>query len=160
MSNNQKTKILILENIRSVHNAGAIFRTADAVGISKIFLIGETPIPFDHLGRPRSDFAKTALGSEKTISWEYRKTILPVLKNLKKEKYAIIAIEQSENSVDYKKVRVGERTVCILGNEVSGVSKTALTHSDIIAEIPMSGLKESLNVSVAAGIVLFRLFDK
>lgn len=152
--------VLILENIRSVHNVGAIFRTADAVGIAKVFLIGETPTPLDRLGRPRSDFAKTALGSEKTLLWEYKKTIVPVLKKLKKENYKIIAIEQNEDSVDFKKIKVGRHTACILGNEVLGVSKKALAHSDTIAEIPMRGVKESLNVSVAAGIVLFRFFDK
>lgn len=154
------TNVLILENIRSVHNVGAIFRTADAVGISKIFLIGETPTPLDRLGRLRSDFAKTALGSEKTIFWEYRKTILPVLKQLKKDDYIVVSIEQNPRSVDYKKITTGERMACVLGNEVLGVSKTALAHSDFIAEIPMRGSKESLNVSVAAGIVLFRFFDR
>ena len=89
----KRNQVLILHNIRSVYNTGAIFRTADALGISKIYLIGETPTPFDRFGRARKDFAKTALGSEKTMSWEYSKTISPIITKLKKEGFSIFAIE-------------------------------------------------------------------
>ena len=152
--------ILILHNIRSVYNTGAIFRTADALGISKIYLIGETPTPNDKFGRPRKDFAKTALGSEKTMSWEYVKTISPLLTKLKKDGFSIFAIEQDKNSIDYKKVKVAGNTACILGSETRGVPVSVLKKCDKILEIPMNGEKESLNVSVSAGIVLYRLFDK
>jgi 23S rRNA (guanosine2251-2'-O)-methyltransferase len=149
--------ILILDNIRSTHNVGAIFRTADAVGISKIYLVGITPAPVDRFNRPRADIAKSALGAEKTVPWQQVKTIAPLITKLKKEGYQIVAIEQSENSVDYKKIKVQKNTAFILGNEVSGIAKAVLKKCDVVAEIPMKGKKESLNVSVTAGIALFRM---
>lgn len=153
----KKETVLILNDIRSTHNVGAIFRTADACGISKIYLVGESATPVDRFGRDRKDIAKTALGAEKTIPWEYFKTITPLLTKLKKEKFTIVAIEQAENSVDYKKVQLKNNSAIILGNEVSGVPRKILEKCDIITEIPMMGGKESLNVSVATGIVLFRI---
>ena len=152
--------ILVLENIRSAQNVGALFRTADAAGISKLYLVGYTPDPVDRFDRPRSDVAKAALGAEKTIPWEHTKTISPLLKKLKKEGFQIISIEQSSTSVDYKKVKTKNTVAFILGNEVDGVSKQALVLSDVVAEIPMGGKKESLNVSVAGGIALFRMLDR
>ena len=149
-----------MDGIRSTYNVGAIFRTADAVGISKIYIVGITPAPFDRFGRPRTDVAKAALGAEKNIAWESVKMILPLVRRLKKEKYAIIAIEQSEQSIDYKKVRMTGNVAFILGNEVTGISKSVLKACDVVAEIPMNGKKESLNVSVAAGVALFRMLDK
>ena len=152
--------ILVLENIHSAQNVGALFRTADAAGISKLYLVGYTPDPVDRFDRPRSDVAKAALGAEKTIPWEHTKTISPLLKKLKKEGFQIISIEQSSTSVDYKKVKTKNTVAFILGNEVDGVSKQALVLSDVVAEIPMGGKKESLNVSVAGGIALFRMLDR
>src|SRR6185369_15738575 len=96
---------LLLHNIRSVYNVGAIFRTADAVGVSKIYLTGYTPTPLDRFNNPRSDFAKSALGSEKTMAWEYAKTPARIISKLKKDRFEIIAVEQDETSMDYKKVR-------------------------------------------------------
>lgn len=153
-------KLLILHNIRSVHNTGALFRTADALGIDMIYLIGETATPFDRFGRARSDFAKTALGSELTMPWKYYKTIAPVLTRLKKEGYTIYAIEQSPDSMDYKKAKPVRLSACILGSETRGIPNAVLKKVDHILEIPMRGMKESLNVSVAGGIVLYRLFDR
>lgn len=153
-------KILILENIRSVHNVGAIFRTADAVGISKIVLVGITPAPIDRFGRARADLAKAALGAEKTMPWQAVATIAEVVEPLRAEGFQIISLEQADNSVDYKKVSVADNVAIVVGNEVDGVSKEALALSDVIAEIPMVGDKESLNVSVATGVALFRLLDK
>jgi 23S rRNA (guanosine2251-2'-O)-methyltransferase len=152
-------KYLLLHNIRSVYNVGAIFRTADAIGVTKIYLSGFTPTPMDRFNNLRADFAKASLGSEKTVPWEYHKTPRKVLSDKKAEGAQIISIEQSEKSVDYKKVKPKKECLVIFGNEVSGVSKSILKKSDIIAEIPMKGKKESLNVSVSAGIVLFRWFD-
>ncbi|MFA5934119.1 MAG: TrmH family RNA methyltransferase [Candidatus Paceibacterota bacterium] len=149
--------ILILNDIRSTHNVGAIFRTADAAGISKIFLVGITPAPLDRFGRERKDIAKSALGAEKTVPWESVKTIKPILNKLKKEKYKIIAIEQSPKAIDYKKVKLPNKSAIILGNEVKGLPQSILNQCDVIAEIPMRGKKESLNVSVATGIALFRI---
>jgi 23S rRNA (guanosine2251-2'-O)-methyltransferase len=153
-------KILILENIRSSHNVGAIFRTADAVGIDSIVLIGITPAPIDRFGRARPDIAKAALGAEKMIPWRQVATITEAIEPLRAEGFQIIALEQSENSADYKKVQPAEKVAIIVGNEVDGVSAEALALSDVVAEIPMAGDKESLNVSVATGVALFRIFNK
>jgi 23S rRNA (guanosine2251-2'-O)-methyltransferase len=151
---------LLLHNIRSVYNVGAIFRTADAVGVTKIYLSGYTPTPVDRFNNPRKDFAKSALGSEKIVPYEYMKSPGTLISRLKKEGVEIISIEQSKNSIDYKKVKPGGRCLIVFGNEVSGISKTILDKSDVIAEIPMKGKKESLNVSVSAGIILYRWFDR
>jgi len=151
---------IILDNLRSVYNVGAIFRTADAVGVEKIFLSGTTPTPLDRFGKLRKDFAKSALGSETTMSWEFVKNPTALAKKLHVEGFEIISVEQSKNSVDYKKIKPRKKVVVIFGSETKGISKVLLKQSVIIAEIPMRGKKESLNVSVAAGIVLFRLFDR
>ena len=156
----KKHAVLVLDNIRSAHNVGAIFRTADAVGISKIYLVGITPAPLDRFNRVRPDIAKAALGSELTVPWEAVKTIVPLITKLKKSGHTVVAIEQSENSIDYKKVKLGEKTAFILGTEVTGIAPAVLKRCDIVAEIPMAGMKESLNVSVAAGVALFRMMGK
>jgi tRNA G18 (ribose-2'-O)-methylase SpoU len=154
-----KQNILILYNIRSVSNVGAIFRTTDAAGIDKIYLTGYTPTPLDRFGRKRGDLAKSALGAEEFVPWEQKKNIFPLLAKLKEEKYLIIAVEQDKKSVDYKTLRLrsGQGNVFIVGAEMTGIPKNVLKKCDIIAEIPMRGKKESLNVSVACGIVLFRV---
>ena len=149
--------VLILLNIRSAENVGAIFRTADAAGIKHIYLVGITPAPLDRFQRPRKDIAKSALGAELSVPWQLVKTVTPLLTKFKKEGRTMIAIEQSPTSVDYKKVKAVENAVFILGNEVEGVPKAVLAKCDIVAEIPMRGMKESLNVSVAAGIAVYRM---
>ncbi len=155
----QKANILILPDIRSALNVGAIFRTADAVGIDKIYLTGYTPTPVDKFNRIRKDIAKSALGAEKTISWEYKKSLSALIYRLKKEGYFIIAIEQAENSIDYKKLKIKHKNAFIVGTEVSGIPEKILAKCDVITEIPMRGEKESLNISVACGIVLFRILN-
>lgn len=161
---------LLLDNIRSVHNVGSIFRTADTIGITKIFCVGTTPTPTDRFGRKRADFAKVSLGAEDSLKWEHVEDATTFLRKFRKEKgvsktkssMKIIALEQSPNSIDYKEVSVAKsdkNIVIILGNEVEGVNKELLEMCDVIAEIPMQGKKESLNVSVSAGIFLFRLLD-
>jgi len=160
MANSTKNIVLVLDNIRSVHNVGAIFRTADAVGISKIYLCGTTPTPIDRFGRKRSDLHKSALGAEEYLEWEYVESTLDLVKKLKEDGLKIIALEQDESSIDYKEVKVSENTAIILGTEVTGLDKEILDLCDIIAEIPMEGKKESLNVSVATGVFLFRIFNK
>jgi len=154
-----KQNILILYNIRSVENVGAIFRTADAAGINKIYLVGYTPTPLDRFGRKRKDLAKSALGAEEFVKWEQGKSVFSLLAKLKKENFLIIGIEQDKNSVDYKTLRLrsGQANAFIVGAEVSGVPKNILKKCDIVAEIPMRGKKESLNVSVATGIALFKI---
>jgi len=151
--------IAVLDNIRSVHNVGSIFRTSDALGINKIFLCGCTPTPKDRFGRERKDLAKVALGAEKSIEWEYFKTTEEAIKKLKKEKFQIIALEQSENSIDYKKVKAKNKIAIILGEEVHGLNKKVLDLADVVMEIPMRGIKESLNVSVSFGVAAFRIFN-
>jgi 23S rRNA (guanosine2251-2'-O)-methyltransferase len=172
----QPQKILILDNIRSVYNVGSIFRTSDAIGIDEIILVGTTPTPLDRFGRPRKDLAKVALGAEKNIKWKYYNNdeIVDKLKGLKDQQNIIVSLEQNKNSIDYKKVNqkieeISEKifetkkykgVVVVVGNEVKGVGSDYIKHSDIIAEIPMRGKKESLNVSVSTGIFLFSIFDK
>ena len=153
----KRTNVLILENLRSVENTASIFRTADGFGVSKIILIGTTPTPLDRFGRKRQDFAKVALGTEETINWEYKKDIGLVIDNLKEEGFRIIALEQTLDAKDLKGLAKSDRSVVIVGNEVTGVSKGALDASDVIAKIPMLGHKESFNVSVAAGVAMFVL---
>lgn len=139
---------------------GSIFRTADALGIKMIFLSGYTPTPIDKFGKPRKDIAKVSLGAEKTLDWEYVESPIKLIKKLKKEKYQTIAIEQSDRSEDYKKVKYKEPALFIVGNEVEGIDKNILSLCDIVAEIPMRGEKESLNVSVAFGVALFRILQQ
>lgn len=146
---------LILHNIRSVHNVGSMFRTADAAGVSKIFLTGYTPVPVDRFGRVREDFAKVSLGAEKTVAWEHRARLVPLLCELRAQKVYLVAVEQDTHSVYYRNIKKRARTAFVFGNEVSGLPRSALNACDTIAEIPMRGKKESLNVAVAAGIILF-----
>jgi len=150
---------LLLDNIRSVHNVGSIFRTAETIGISRIYCLGTTPVPVDRFGRKRGDFAKVALGAEDIVPWEHTRVSTALIRRLKEDDFEIVALEQAASSVDYKRVRRRRKMLIVIGNEVDGVSKNLLEASDVVAEIPMSGKKESLNVSVATGIFLFRLMD-
>lgn len=145
---------VVLHNIRSAHNVGSIFRTSDARGVSYIYISGYTPAPKDKFGRKRSEITKTALGGEFTVSWS-NENVFKVIDKLKAEGFDIVCIEQDKNSVSFKDLKVKNKTLFIVGNEVKGLSKTILSCADKIVEIPMFGSKESLNVSVAFGIVLF-----
>jgi len=153
---------VLLHNIRSTHNVGSIFRTADAAGISKIYLSGYTPQPIDRFGRPVMELAKVALGGEGSVAWEYQEDPLEIIKKFKKEhahKSQIIALEQSGKSVDYKEVKPEFPMLFIVGNEVDGVPQEILAECDVIAEIDMKGKKESLNVGVSFGIAIFRILN-
>lgn len=153
---------LILHNIRSVHNVGSIFRTADGAGVSKIILTGYSPLPVDPLGNPRKDFQKVALGAGQMVPWTQMKTPAAAIKQLKKEGFTILAVELDKNAVSifkYKPKR-GQKIALVLGNEVEGVSKATIKKCDAVVEIPMRGKKESLNVSVAAGVAMFTLLSK
>ncbi|MES2213848.1 MAG: TrmH family RNA methyltransferase [Patescibacteria group bacterium] len=152
-----KTGVLILDNIRSVENTASIFRTAECLGVSKIYLIGTTPAPLDRFQNKRADFAKVALGAEELVEWEYQKEILPVIKELKDQNFKILALEQHEDSKDLSSYRSADMFALIVGNEVEGVSSDALKKCDQILEIQMQGKKESMNVSVSTGIALFEL---
>lgn len=155
----KKEVAVLLHNIRSTHNVGSIFRTCDALGVSKIYLSGYSPTPLDKFNRPRKDIAKVALGAEKNIAWEFVENPENLIKKLKKQNFQVVALEQSEESVDYKKVKVKYPLLFIVGNEVSGVDKNILSLGDVVVEIPMMGEKESLNVSVAFGVALFRILE-
>lgn len=150
---------VLLHNIRSVHNVGSIFRTSDALGVDKIYLSGFTPTPKDRFGRNRKDVSKVALGAEKTMPWEYLNDPKKIINTLKNNNFKIIGLEQSENSQDYKKVKPTNKILFIVGNEVDGIEKNILKLCDFVAEIPMKGDKESLNVSVAFGVALFRILN-
>ena len=147
---------VLLHNIRSTHNVGSIFRTADALGVTKIYLSGFSPTPTDRFGRQRKDIAKVSLGAE-NLPWEYVSVPEKTIKDLKKKKFQIVGLEQGKSSVDYKKAKIKTPVLFVVGNEVEGVDKKTLSLCDVIAEIPMKGKKESLNVSVAFGVALFRM---
>lgn len=151
---------VLLHNIRSAHNVGAIFRTADALGVSRIYLSGYTPTPLDRFLRPAKEIAKTALGAELTIPWEHATSPAKFLRVSKKEGYRVVGVELDPRAIDYKTYTSGEHTLIVMGNEVRGLSKSLRDACDTLIEIPMRGKKESLNVATAFGIVLFRLFDK
>lgn len=152
--------VLILLDIRSALNVGAIFRTADAVGVNKIYLVGVTPRPVDQFNRIQKDIAKSALGAETWIPWEHEDSIETLLKKLKRSGYNIIALEQDQKSIDYREIKLSSKMAFILGQEVNGIDKNTLSKCNQIAEIPMFGKKESLNVSVACGIFLFRILQQ
>jgi tRNA G18 (ribose-2'-O)-methylase SpoU len=151
--------MVLLHNIRSAHNVGSIFRTADAAGVKRIYLTGYTPLPLDRFGRPQKDIAKTALGAELSIPWEYHTSPSNILKKLKAQGCQIIGVEQDAHAQNYRTFVSDRSRVCIMGNEVRGISPALRKQCDILLEIPMHGTKESLNVSVAAGIILFSLRD-
>lgn len=148
---------LLLTDIRSTHNVGSIFRTADGAGVKKIYLSSITPAPVDRFGRARADIAKVALGAEKSVAWESVRDVRVLIKEKKKEGFQIIAVEQDEKAIDYKKLKTKEKILIIMGEEVNGIGKDILHLCNKIIEIPMLGKKESLNVSVATGIVLYNL---
>lgn len=150
---------VLLHNIRSAHNVGAIFRTCDAIGVSHVYLSGYSPLPIDKFGRPVKEIAKTALGAEKSIPWEYVKNFAKLIEKLKEEGFEMVAIEQDARAVDYKTFCAKNKTLILVGNEVRGLSPSIRKHADHIVEIPMRGKKESLNVSIAFGVAMFRVFD-
>lgn len=156
----KKKCILILDNIRSVHNVGSLFRTADGIGIESIFLSGTTPSPIDRFGRKRNDFAKVSLGAEETVSWEYFETTLEAIKHAQQAGCQIVALEQNEESLDLDEFTPSSEVALVLGTEVTGISTEILNMCDIIVEIPMQGKKESFNVSIAGAIAMYEIMKK
>jgi 23S rRNA (guanosine2251-2'-O)-methyltransferase len=156
--------IIILDNIRSLHNVGSVFRTADGAGAEKIYLCGITSTPIGKLEEIRPQISKVALGAEKTVKWEYVKSTSRLIDKLKKLSYKIVAVELDKNSVPYFKTKIKKsdlkNTAFVFGHEVRGISKSILKKSDKILEIPMHGEKKSLNVSIAVGIILFYFCSK
>lgn len=147
--------VVVLDNIRSVHNVGSLFRTCEGAGVSKLYLCGVTPSPKDRFGRIRTDIAKVALGTENLVPWEEVSDTATAILKLKQEGFVIVAIEQDARSKDFKTFVAKEKTAFVFGEETKGLSKEILDMCDEILEIPMLGEKESLNVSVSAGIILF-----
>ncbi len=153
-----KDIVAILSHIRSVHNVGSIFRTADAAGVEKLFLCGITPTPLDRFKNVRKDFEKVSLGAEKTVLWEYAKDAYSLILKLKLEGYMICAVEQATGSIPYTDFKPRRKKIALIfGNEIRGVSKNIIRQSDVVLEIPMRGEKESLNVSVAFGIAVYEM---
>lgn len=148
-------KVVVLENVRSAHNVGSVFRTADATGVEQIYLVGYTPNPIDRFGRLQPEIQKTSLGASENIPWEHRGDISELLGELQKSGFQTIAVEQTSNSVSLSGFKVPERVAYVFGNEVEGVSEATLAECESVVEIPMLGKKESLNISVAVGVVLY-----
>jgi tRNA G18 (ribose-2'-O)-methylase SpoU len=162
--------VAVVHNVRSLHNVGAILRTADGAGFSKVYLTGITPSPLDRFGKVRPQVAKVSLGAEKSLSWEKVTSAARLFKKLKKEGYRIIALEQAKGAVPYYEVEWGKgeggkrkgkvkggSVALVVGNEVKGLPASVLKLADEVLEIPMRGAKESLNVSVAFGIAAYQL---
>ena len=145
--------IIVLDNIRSLSNVGAFFRTADAFRIGELLLCGITACP------PHREIHKTALGADETVKWRYFESTEAACQALKAEGYKIFAVEQVEGSVPLQNFNFEPNTAYILGNEVEGVSEEALPYCDGAIELPQEGTKHSLNVSVCAGIVMWKAFE-
>jgi 23S rRNA (guanosine2251-2'-O)-methyltransferase len=157
--------VLVIHNIRSCHNVGSLLRSADGLGVNKVYLTGYTPYPamkndtrLPHLRvKIAGQIHKTALGAEDYIDWDYREDVFEVIKKLKAAGFQILALEQAEGSVELNKYKPTGKIALIIGNEVSGVAPDILSLSDVRIEIPMLGKKESFNVTIAAGIALYSL---
>ena len=173
VSKESKEIVVVLPDIRSSHNIGSIFRTSDAVGITRIVLAGYSPRPLDKFNRPQKEIAKTALGAEKDIPWIYEESTVKALKDLKKQGFTVVGVEQTPKSINYKeffkntlnnkkksskqKQEEIQKIAIVFGNEVEGISNDLLKLCEYVVDIPMKGNKESLNVSVSAGIILYEL---
>lgn len=150
---------VLLHDIRSAHNVGSIFRTSDAAGVERIYLSGHTPGPLDRFGRSVKEIAKTALGAEESVPWESVDDSLGLIARLAEEGFTVVGLEQDRRSVDYRTFSAPDRLLFIVGREVEGLSTELRDACDVLLEIPMHGVKESLNVSVAFGIALFRMLE-
>jgi tRNA G18 (ribose-2'-O)-methylase SpoU len=147
---------IILHNIRSAHNVGAILRTADGAGVTQVYLSGYTPLPIDRFGKKNSDIAKTALGAEQSVRWMQRKSLPRLVSLLQNEKVSVVGVEQSSVSTPISKYKQPLKVAYVLGNEVEGLTSKELSLCNMVVELPMLGKKESLNVSAVAAIVLYR----
>ncbi|MEA1784723.1 RNA methyltransferase [Arenibacter sp. GZD96] len=143
--------VVVLDNIRSLHNIGSVFRTADAFLIEKIYLCGITATP------PHKDIHKTALGATESVAWEYHKDTCNLVHKLKSDGYVAVAVEQTQNSIKLNEFKRANNTkyALVFGNEVKGVHQNVVSVCDMVLEIPQQGTKHSLNISVSAGIVIW-----
>jgi 23S rRNA (guanosine2251-2'-O)-methyltransferase len=147
---------VVLDDVRSMHNIGSVFRSADAFLVEKIILCGISAVP------PHKDIHKTALGATETVAWEYYENIWLAIEKLRTENYRIVGIEQTEKSImlnDFMP-QSGERYACIFGHEVRGINQEVVNGCDFIIEIPQFGTKHSLNISVCAGVVIWDFYRK
>ena len=154
---NKLPLVVVLDNVRSLHNVGSVFRTSDAFLVEKIVLCGITSCP------PNAEIHKTALGAEYYVEWEYFENTLEAVELLKNEGYCIYSIEQVENSTMLDEIKLDknprQKYAVILGNEVHGVAQEVVDASDDCIEIPQFGTKHSLNVSVSAGLIIWKFFE-
>jgi len=150
---------LIIHDVRSVHNVGSLFRTADGMGVSKIYITGYTPGPVDRFGRAVDAFTKVSLGAEDTVPWEKR-NIIELVAELKNSGVEVAALEQAPDAVLLDTYTPSGPVALIVGNEIDGLPEDVLAMSDVAIEIPMRGKKESLNVSNAGAIALYMLNKK
>lgn len=148
--------VVVLDNIRSCHNTGSVFRTSDALLVEKIFLCGITSTP------PDKEIRKTALGAENTVAWEYHPDTLAAVTALKAQGYTVVAVEQVEKSISLTDYHPSEncKLALVFGNEVKGVQQEVVDQCDLALEIPQFGTKHSFNISVSVGIVLWDIFSK
>lgn len=148
--------IIVMDDIRSLHNIGSVFRTADAFLVEKIYLCGITATP------PNKEIHKTALGATETVAWEHKQSVIDVIKNLQAENVTVLAIEQVEQAylLDEFELDATKKYALVFGNEVYGVSQEAVALCDGCIEIPQLGTKHSLNIAVSAGIVIWDLFKQ
>lgn len=144
---------VILDNIKSMYNVGAIFRTAEAIKAKKIFLCGITATP------PRREIYKVSMGAVEFVDWKYLKDTTDAIEELKKEGVQIVALEQTDKSVDYKQAKYKKPIAIVLGHEGKGISKKVLEKCDLSVEIPMLGRANSLNVATSAGIILYQVLE-
>lgn len=152
-----RNRLVILHEVRSSHNVGAIFRTADATGISRVYLCGYTPTPIDRFGRQNKKLTKTALGADATLAWEHHDDTFQLIASLQREGVFVVVVEQTHAAVSLFKTNIpkNQSVGFVVGNEVLGVPPHICACADLVIELPMLGQKESLNVAVTTGIVLY-----
>ena len=155
LKKNKIELIVVLDNIRSMHNIGSVFRTCDAMGNCSIYLCGICAIP------PNKEIRKTALGASESVAWQYFKTTEEALEDLRKKKFEIITIEQTSKSISLNKFSSNsEKIALIFGNEVKGINQKIIDLSDKSVEINQYGVKKSMNVAVTTGVVLWSIINK
>ena len=149
-SSKKSPLIIILDNVRSAQNVGSIFRTSDAFLVEKIYLCGITPKP------PSNEIRKTALGATKSVEWEYQTNTNDVVRFLKQKGYCIVGVEQTEKSTSLDNFKIEKPTAFIFGHEVEGIDQNIINECDEVLEIEQFGTKHSLNISVCAGIIIWK----
>ncbi|HEX7414181.1 MAG TPA: RNA methyltransferase [Bacteroidia bacterium] len=148
--------VVVLDNVRSLHNVGSVFRTCDAFAIETLYLCGYTGIP------PNKEINKTALGATESVNWKHESDIVSLISRLKQSGYIICAVEQTQKAKPLHNftINLKEKYVLIFGNEVAGVQQTVIDKADVVLEIAQGGTKHSLNIAVSAGVVLWEFFKK